>query len=79
MKRLQNFLNKLRNAGYRVNTNWQQKVGNGTLEHATIIGKVGYIQVIFHIYGENEGFQIYHESPCDTFDDDIALIKGMVD
>jgi hypothetical protein len=79
MKQLENFLNKLRDAGYSVMTNWQKELNRGYLEHITIKGKVGTMLVLFQVYGKTEGYSMYIESKGITFDEDLKVIKGIVD
>lgn len=80
MKQLEIFLEKLRNAGYQVITNWQKELHRKQIfEYITIKGKIGFTTVIFHIYGEEEGYSMYIESKGTTFDDDMKIISGIID
>lgn len=79
MKQLEVFFKKLRKAGYKITTNWQQQLNQGYLEHVTIKGKIGYVLVLFQIFGKTEGYNMYIESNGSTFDDDIKKIKGIID
>lgn len=79
MEQLEKFLQQLRKAGYSARTNWQQKLNKGYLEHVTVQGNVGYVNVIFQVYGEGNGYSTYIESSGNTFEHDLNALKGIID
>lgn len=79
MNQLKKFLRYLRENNIHIRTNWQQVLPNGqSLDHCTIMGEFGYVQVIFHIWDKDQGFEIYYESPHSDFEADLKHISGRI-
>jgi len=79
MKQLEFFLDSLRTKGYNVTTNWQQNLDRGYIESVTLHGKIGVTTVIFHVYPDNNGYNMFIQSNSNTYESDLNIIKGMVD
>lgn len=67
MKQYYLFLNQLQNNGYTVNVLWQQNIQNKEncyIEAVIISDNTGgnFVSVLFHVYGENTGFEAYIQS-----------------
>jgi hypothetical protein len=78
MEQLERFLEKLRDAGYFVQTNWQKGLDRGMLEHVTIQTKERALNVLFHVYEKDRGYGLYIESKNILMNDDLELIKSML-
>ena len=65
MKRLQNFLKRLREIGYSVTVNWEQKLGDSqTLIQYRVFSKERAVLMVCQVYGDKDedGFEIFFQS-----------------
>lgn len=77
MKQLNSFLSKLRDKGYSCQCNWQQKLSRSTMEHYLIVNMENNksFNVIFQVYGDDQGFSTYTELPGNSLEKDFEFIE----
>jgi len=71
MKQLIILLNMLENSGFLILVNWEKEFDEGIIRHCTIGKYEEVVTVLFHIYKENRGYDMYIESKEITFEGDL--------
>lgn len=77
-ERLDKFKSQLREKGCEVLTNWQIKKDHIELDHCQINGNNGFIMVIFQIYPDGNGFEVYIQSLGNDYDTTIKAITDLI-
>jgi len=76
MKQLEKFIELLRIQGFDAVCLNQVKNGRGFIEFWTISRNDKYTGVVFELYGQNQGYQMYIQSSGNTFDDGLLSLSN---
>jgi len=76
MEQLEKFIALLRMHGFDAVCINQIKNGRGFIEFWTISRNGKYASVVFELYGQKQGYQMYIQSSGNTFDDDLLSLAN---